>query len=92
MCFWRHFRQQWLNQRAEFFEKGTGPLTQLKDQLVLKGLEEEQAANRPRTMLMAAQGMLVVLLVDDQGLVPIQQLFFGSLEEAFCKHAVELSW
>ena len=42
-----------------------------------------------RQVFAAASGMMVVVLVDDQGLSTIPQLFFGHLEPEYCKSIVE---
>lgn len=83
--------KQLLEARERLVRDGSGPLAGLVEQFQrAQHCDRDQARLQAGQMLAAAQGMLVVLLRDDQGFVAIPQLFFGHLEEAFCQHAVEL--
>lgn len=67
---------------ARFLADGTGPLQGVVEQIKQQsGLDAAAAAQRARTLFAAAEGMLVVVLRDDQGLTTIPQLFFGRLDD-----------
>ena len=74
----------------QFMADGTGPLGGVVEQFKAGGLDAAEAANRARMLFEAAQGMCVVVLVDDQGLFTIPQLFFGNLDDAYLDQVVEL--
>lgn len=73
-----------------YLRDGTGPLLSLVEQFRKQGADEQRAREQVRGMLHSAVGMCVTVLADDQGPISIPQLFFGSLEDDWRKHAVEL--
>lgn len=73
-----------------FLEDGDGPLAGIVEQIKSQGVEPAEAAARARALFQAAQGMLVVVLADDQGLLTIPQLFFGRLDDDSLDQAVKL--
>ena len=76
--------------RGQFLTDGTGPLQSLVDQFKEQGLADDAARGQAEMMLRAAQGMLIVVLCDNQGPMTVPQLFFGNLSDEFIQHAVEI--
>ncbi|MDA3959694.1 MAG: hypothetical protein PF961_02805 [Planctomycetota bacterium] len=74
----------------QFLADGTGPLQAIVEQIKQQGVDAAEAAGRAKMLFEAAQGMLVVVLADDQGLFTIPQLFFGNLDDDFIDGAVGL--
>jgi len=73
---------------AELVERGTGDLLAVVRQFEGQGRTAEQARDEATAMFSAAQGVLVAVLVHDQGLVTVPQLFFGHLEPDYRAHAL----
>ena len=67
-----------------------GPLLAMVEQFTAGGLSPAEARNRVKELFSAAQGMCVVVLVDDQGPSIAQQLFFGQLDDAYRAHVLGL--
>lgn len=65
-------------QVRQLMADGTGPLTALEEQFRRQGSQDP--AGDLRRMFSAAQGVCVVVVARDHGLVAIPQLWFGSLE------------
>ncbi|MFW5699231.1 MAG: hypothetical protein ACOCYN_05175, partial [Planctomycetota bacterium] len=75
---------------AELHEHDTGPLLAVIEQFTREGLSAAEARVRVKEMFAATQGSVVLVLEDDQGLSSTQQLYFGSLDEAYCEHIVSM--
>ena len=71
---------------AAFLKDGSGPLAALPQQLQAQGVPEPLVA--ARQLLQQAQGLLVVVLGQDQGITTIPQLFHGHLAPAMIDQAV----
>ena len=67
-------------QVRQLLTDGTGPLTSLEEQFRRQGSQDP--AGELRRMFSAAQGVCVVVVARDHGLVAIPQLWFGSLESS----------
>ncbi len=72
--------------RAQFLADGSGPLVSVVTQMEEQGLSALDAGMRAREMFQAAQGMLVIVLANDQGLSTVPQLFFGHLSDEYQEH------
>lgn len=75
--------------RTQFLADGTGSLANIVQNFQRDGVGPEQALESARAMFSAAQGMCVVVLVNDQGMDSIPQLFFGALDSAFADHVIK---
>ena len=71
------FTAQFASARQRYLADGSGPLTQIAEELGRQGAPDPAAA--AREMLTAAQGMVVVVLALDHGVATVPQLFFGRL-------------
>lgn len=63
-----------------------GPLLAMVEQFTAGGMAPVEARAKVKELFSAAQGMCVVVLVDDQGPSIAQQLYFGHLDEAYRAH------
>jgi len=73
-----------------FLSDGGGPLQGVVEQFKAGGVDAAEANARARSLFEAAEGMCVVVLEDNQGLLTIPQLFFGHLDDDYLDQVVKL--
>ncbi|MFM2090660.1 MAG: hypothetical protein RLZZ127_1149 [Planctomycetota bacterium] len=66
--------------RTRFLADGGGPLAEIPQAFIQQGLPADQAGERARLMLDAAQGMAVLVVANDQGVAAIPQFWFGHVD------------
>jgi hypothetical protein len=76
--------------RERLLADGTGPLAHIAELFQRQGASAADAMQSAQAMFRAAQGMCVVVMLNDQGLDTIPQLFFGHLEDAYLEQVVGL--
>ena len=74
-----------------FLADGSGPLSSIVKDIQAADPEVSQlmAMQRAQDLLRNAQGYCVIILANDQGLVPLSHLFFGSLPDEFIEALAE---
>jgi hypothetical protein len=74
---------------ARFILDGGGSLAEVVKVFQANGASMAEALENARRMFSAARAMLVVVMAGDHGVTTIPQLFFGSLDDSFCAHALK---
>jgi len=74
---------------TRFIVDGGGSLSEVVKVFQANGAALAEAQESARRMFTAARAMLVVVMAGDHGVTTIPQLFFGSLDDSFCAHALK---
>jgi hypothetical protein len=74
---------------TRFIADGSGSLAEVVKVFQANGVSAAEAQESARRMFVAARAMLVVVMAGDHGVATIPQLFFGSLDDSFCAHALK---
>jgi hypothetical protein len=74
---------------TRFIADGSGSLAEVVKVFQANGASAAEAQESARRMFTAARAMLVVVMAGDHGVATIPQLFFGSLDDGFCAHALK---
>jgi hypothetical protein len=74
---------------TRFIADGSGSLSEVVKVFQANGASAAEAQESARRMFSAARAMLVVVMAGDHGVATIPQLFFGSLDDGFCAHALK---
>lgn len=89
-CFLAPYTPAFAAARQQFLVDGGGPLSVLVDQLRAQGLGVEAAVQAARQLLAAAQGLCVMVLASEHGVLGIPQPWFGTLEPRWREGAVQV--